>query len=81
MSMVKLMRGNPSSVRGTCLVGWVPRDGRVAFRPGSYERKGSLLLAPSRSTGVCLGLPSWMYIDCNRRPPWIWISLVISLTS
>ena len=30
-----------------------------------------------RNTGVCLGLPSWMYIDCNRHPPQIWIPLVI----
>ena len=58
MSMVKLMRGKPSLVRGTGLIGWVPRDGRVAFRPGLYERKGSLVLAPSRSTCVCLGLPN-----------------------
>ena len=69
MSMVKLMRSKSSLVCGTGLIRWVPRDGQVAFRPGSYERKGSLVLAPSRSTGVCLGLPSWMYIDCNRLPP------------
>ena len=81
MSMVKLMRGNPSSVCGMGLIGWVPQDGRVAFRPGSYERKGSLVLAPSRSKGVCLGLSSWMYIDCNHRPPRIWIPLVAPLLS
>jgi hypothetical protein len=81
MSMVKLIRGNPSPVRRTGFIRWVPRDGRVAFRPGSYERKGSLVLAPSRSICVCLELPSWMYIDCNRRPPWIWIPLVVLLLS
>jgi hypothetical protein len=81
MSMVKLMRGNPSPVRGTGLIGWVPQDGQVAFKPRSYERKGSLVLAPSRSTCVCLGLPSCMYIDCNRRPPRIWIPLVALLLS
>ena len=81
MSMVKLMRGKPvaGSRDGPHRVG--SPNGRVTFRPGSYERKGSLVLAPSRSTGVCLGLPSWMYIDCNRRPPRIWIPLVVSLPS
>jgi len=29
-----------------------------------------------RSTGVCLGLPNWIYIDYNHRPPRIWIPLV-----
>ena len=79
MSMVKLMRGEPiaGSRDGPHRVG--SPNGRVAFRPGSYERKGSLVLAHSRSMSVCLGLASWMYIDCNRRPPQIWIPLVISL--
>ena len=58
MSMVKLMRGKPvaGSRDGPHRVG--SPDGRVAFRPGSYERKGSLVLAPSKSTSMCLGLPS-----------------------
>ena len=81
MSMVKLMRGNPSPIHGTGLIGWVPQDGRAAFRPGLYERKGSLVLARLRSTGMCLGLPSWMYIDCNRHPPRIWIPFVAPLLS
>ena len=81
MSMVKLMRGEPiaGSRDGPHRVG--SPNGRVAFRPGSYERKGSLVLASSRSTGMCLGLPSWMYIDCSCRPPWIWIPLVAPLLS
>lgn len=80
MSMVKLMRGKPV-ISGAGLIGQVPQDGRVAFKHGSYKRNGSLVLAPLRSTSMCLGLTNWMYIDCNRRPPRIWIPLVALLLS
>ena len=63
MSMVKLMRGKPvtGSRDGPHRVG--SPDGRVAFRPGSYERKGSLVLALSEEYGRVFGIAQ---LDVHR---------------
>jgi hypothetical protein len=81
MSMVKLMRGKPvADLRGEPhKVGSPGWSGH--FGPWLYDRNDNLVLAPSRSMGVCLGLPSWMYIDCNRRSPQIWLPLAALLLS
>ena len=57
---VAAWRGEPHRV--------VSRDGRVAFRPGSYERKGSLVLALSEEYGRVFGIAQ---LDVHRlqSPP------------
>jgi hypothetical protein len=66
-------RGGPHRVGSP---GWLGH-----FRPWSMIGMAALYMLFERSTSVCLGLPSWMYIDCNRHPPQIWIPLVALLLS
>ena len=52
------------------LIGWVPQDGRVAFRPGSYERKGSLVLALSEEYRRVFGIAQLDVHQLQSPPSW-----------